>query len=102
MTQELPLACDMDAMNAGQRARHHALAARLKREVQGILELPDGLTVYLPAAAWLAAAEFVSLESLCCPFLRFRLEMAAAGGQVLLSLTGPAGVREFLRAELGI
>ena len=92
----------MGAMNAGQRARHHALAAELKSGVQGILELPDGLAFKLPAASWFAAAEFVSLESLCCPFLRFRLELAEAGKEVLLSLTGPAGVREFLRAELGI
>jgi len=102
MTQRVPLACNLKAMTAEQRARHRELAGALRRDAQEIAELPDGLRLRLPAGWWLDAAEFVALEKLCCPFLRFRLEMAEEGGPLLLSLTGRAGVREFLRAELGI
>ena len=42
------------------------------------------------------------LERLCCPFVRFRLEMEEDGGPLYLSLTGRDGVKEFLRGELGL
>jgi len=48
------------------------------------------------------AAEFVALEKLCCPFVRFLLEMPEDGGPLRLDLTGREGVKELLRAELGL
>jgi len=45
-------------------------------------------------------AEFVSLEKLCCPFLRFEIEVEAESGPVWLRLTGRAGVKEFIREEI--
>jgi hypothetical protein len=47
----------------------------------------------------LKIAEFVSNERLCCPFLEFTLNVIADEEPVSLSLTGPAGTQEFLRAE---
>ena len=44
-------------------------------------------------------AEFISNERLCCPFLRFTLNVNSNQGPVSLSLTGPHGTQEFLRAE---
>lgn len=101
-TKRSPLACNLGAMTADQRARHRVLGEALRGEIQEILELPDGFTFRLPPEAWTTAAEFVSLEKLCCPFVRFLLEMPEDGGPLRLSLTGREGVREFLRAELGL
>jgi len=48
----------------------------------------------------LKAAEFISLEKLCCPFLAFRLDIDAEGGPVKLRLTGREGVKAFIREEI--
>ncbi len=41
-------------------------------------------------------AEWVSFERKCCPFFEFRIEVAPKSGPVWLSLTGRAGVKDFL------
>ena len=97
-----PLACNLGAMTADQRARHRVLGQALRGEVHEILELPDGFTFRLPPESWSIAAEFVSLEKLCCPFVHFLLEMSEDGGPIRLTLSGREGVKEFLRAELGL
>jgi len=56
----------------------------------------------LSGAQLAALAELIELERQCCPFLHFRLTVEPAGGPVWLTLTGPAGTREFLRHELGL
>ena len=45
-------------------------------------------------------AEFVLLEKLCCPFLRFEIEVEAERGPVWLRLTGREGVKAFIRDEI--
>ena len=42
----------------------------------------------------------IDAERQCCQFLRFQLTVEAAGGPVVLDVTGPAGSREFLLAIL--
>ena len=100
--QKTALACNLGAMTAQQRARHRVLAEALRGEIQETLELPDGFAFRLPPEAWSIATEFVSLERLCCPFVRFVLEMPENEAPLRLSLTGREGVKELLRAELGI
>src|SRR5207253_2529614 len=51
-------------------------------------------------AASLAA--LIETERACCPFLSFQLIVEPDRGSVSLELTGPAGTREFLEAELGL
>ena len=43
---------------------------------------------------------WVSLEHRCCPFLNFGI--ALGPGRASLELSGPEGVKEFLRLELGL
>lgn len=100
--EPLPMACRMDAMDAAQRARHGELAGRLRRATLETRELPDGFAFRLPAAEWSSAAEFISLERLCCPFLGFTLELAREVGPLWLRLTGQDGVKEFLKEELSL
>ena len=42
----------------------------------------------------------IDAERRCCQFLRFQLTVEAAGGPVVLEVTGPHGAQEFLRAML--
>jgi hypothetical protein len=94
------LAYRRDALDAGQRARQHELRQKLLPAVVARQEIADGYAFELgnDAATFLAAAEWVILERRCCPFLTFNLGWADRGG-VVLRLTGPPGVREFLDTE---
>ena len=103
-TRESPLACDMSAIDPGLRAGHVATGAQLFRAAEEIRELPDGYAFHLPpdADALLKAAEFISLERLCCPFLGFTLEVGPEGDPVWVRLTGREGVKAFIREEVGV
>ena len=45
--------------------------------------------------------QFIANERLCCPFFSFVLEVTPARGLIWLRITGRAGVKDFLQAELG-
>lgn len=100
--QESPFACDMSAIEPGRRQKHLATSEALFRAVVDIGELPDGYAFRLPneSEVLLKAAEFVSLERLCCPFLGFALEVEPESGAVWLRLTGREGVKAFIREEI--
>ncbi|HYY57815.1 MAG TPA: hypothetical protein VE842_10825 [Pyrinomonadaceae bacterium] len=100
---ELPLACDMTALSAAQRERQQVLMKQFHASVQETQGLGDGYAFRLEADAEtiLRAAEFITIERLCCPFLNFELEVGPAGSPVWLRLTGRAGVKQFIEAEFG-
>jgi hypothetical protein len=96
-------ACDMTAIPAADRPAHHTLTRRLMTEAAvDIRELPDGFAFRFPAGEYQAVAEFVGRERLCCPFLTFTLELMPDRGPLVLRLTGPEGVKDFIRAELDL
>ncbi len=95
--------CEMNAIDPAQRNQHIATITALFGAVQEIRELPDGYAFRLPndADTLLKATEFILLEKLCCPFFGFGLEVEPEGGPVWLRLTGGAGIKPFIRAEIG-
>lgn len=101
---ESPFLCDMAAMNAEQRARHHALALQLRPAVLEFKELPDGYAARLPTEpeTILALAEFITLERLCCPCFTLAIEAECEHGPVWLKITGREGAKPFIRAEFRI
>lgn len=104
MTQkESPFACDMTTIAPERRDAHIATIKKLFGLVQSTRELPDGYAFELPndSDVLLTAAEFISLERLCCPFFGFALEIEREGGFLWLSLTGRDGVKPFIMAEVG-
>jgi hypothetical protein len=94
-----PFACDLSAIPADERPAHHALTRRLMA-IATTHETPDGFSFEFGAAEFAAVARFVALERLCCPFLGFTVDVSADQGPLRLHLTGPAGVKPFIRAEL--
>ncbi len=46
------------------------------------------------------AAKWISLESRCCSFLDFEVSLRRIDGPLTIRMTGPAGVKEFIAAEL--
>ncbi len=103
MAQLIPIACDLGSLSPEQLTRRSGLAKELGLGQARPEELADGYAFKLGAdAATLAkAAEFVSLERLCCPFFNFSIDLPA-GGAVTLRITGRAGVKDFLAHELGL
>jgi hypothetical protein len=96
-------ACDMTAIPAADRPAHQQLTRRLVDDLAvDIRGLPDGFALRFPAEEYQAVAEFVARERLCCPFLTFTLEVMPEQGPLVLRLTGPDGVKEFIRAELSL
>lgn len=46
-------------------------------------------------------AEWMGLERLCCPLLNLALQVAGGQGDCWLTITGPAGAKPIIEAELG-
>lgn len=96
-----PLACVPGAIRAEERPAHFALLERLFGEdARERRPIDDGYAFRFEAASFDAVARFVSVERLCCPFLTFHLELSAPAIDLWLRMTGPAGTRDFLDAEL--
>jgi len=90
----------LNAIPAQQRQGHIALTELLFAQVEERQALADGYAFRLPAALLQTAAQFVSLERLCCPFFSFNLEVN--DDRLWLKLTGPEGAKELLETEFGI
>jgi hypothetical protein len=104
VADESPIACNMKALDRKQRQRHRLLTTQLHASVQETRELADGYSFRFPSdeATIQKAAEWVTLERRCCPFITFGIEIGREGGPLLLRLTGREGVKPFLKMELGI
>ena len=108
-----PLVCRLDALIPSERERHERLAEALRRAVTETSALPTGYALTLdlsrlPADAKglpfcvVEVAEWVDLESRCCPFLDFEISLRDKGRHITLRLTGGPEVKRFLREELGL
>jgi hypothetical protein len=95
------LVCRLDVFDPDERARYAALRTALRAETLEVQELADGYAVRLPSdpTAFRRAADWITLERRCCPFLALGLEWAG-DDRVWLRLTGSAEVKTFLGAML--
>jgi hypothetical protein len=96
-----PVACSMD--DDALKARQGSLLPGLVPYVRGITPTADGFRFeFAPSAEVLVKiAEVIEAERQCCRFFRFELVVEASAGPVTLTLSGPAGTREFLSSLLG-
>src|SRR5262245_66113127 len=97
---DIPVACLLTAPELRQR-RITVLAAfrAAQLEVKELAEAKaEGFAFRVAAgsAQLSALAELIELERQCCPFLRFSLTVEPGDGPIWLTVTGPAGTREFL------
>jgi len=94
--------CDPTALNAEQRKRYQVVLGKLQDSVQEVREVSNGYTFRHPTdvSTLLLLAEFITLHSRYCPFLHFTLTIETEVGPAWLTVTGPEGAKEFLRAEL--
>jgi hypothetical protein len=96
---DLPIACNPNAISAEQSERWMVVGKQMYQAIQEVRELPNGYAFRLPsdASMLMIIAEDLTIERLCCPFLRFTLDIEPAGGPVWLSFTGPEGTKTFLK-----
>jgi hypothetical protein len=96
-----PIACDLDAINHGERKRLHVLLGKLSVSAGRRQELPNGYAYDIDRKkmSFAEEAEWISLESRCCPFLNFTVELPSEGN-MRFRLTGGAGVKEFVAEEM--
>jgi hypothetical protein len=97
---EVPVACSLTEPELA--ARRAGVLGDVRRRALEARWRADGVRLRFPAEAETLSLldAFVDLERRCCAFLRFELTVEPGGGPVWLTLTGPPGTRDFLRAEL--
>ncbi len=85
---------------AEKRQRVETLRSELFPRVHSTAELEHGwrFTFARTDGEITRVAEFIALESECCPFLSFALSVPADSGAFELSVTGPEGTKELLRS----
>ena len=97
------LACNLSAVTPEQSRRYGAIREQLRERLDHIEELADGYALrfaYDPIL-FVAAAEFVTFESLCCPFFKLVLERESHDAAMRLCITGPDGSKSFIIEILG-
>ena len=97
----IPVACVPGAIPAAEREMHFALGRRLFTALA--LErapLNNGYEFRFAVDALAPVTQFIANERLCCPFMRFVVELEAGADTIVLRMTGPSGTRETLDAEL--
>lgn len=101
---DTPFACNMAALDAEQKKRVLDLLKELKTKRQEVKELPDGyaLRYSMDSNTFRDAAEFITLERLCCPFFEFELAAEKADGAMWLRLKGSEGVKDFIKIEFDL
>ncbi len=99
---ELPIACDRDALDSNEPKRQRELWVSLLADVEERRELEEGYALKLPAARLVDAAELMDIERRCCGFLKLRLDSEASENHIWFTLSGPPGTKRVLDAELGL
>src|SRR5215471_7870287 len=100
--QESPLVCNLSALDSEGRKRHKVISEQMRAAVKEAQDLPDGYAFRFPEDTILLVSEFIARERLCCPFLKFELIAEQNDGPLWLRLRGREGVKEFIKAELGM
>ena len=96
-------ACNMKALSSAQRKRHtEVLSPALQSAKVNVNELTDGYAFQFASDAktYQTVAEWVANERLCCPFFNFDIRVGDESAPMTLSITGPDGVKQFIKAEL--
>ena len=97
------LVCNLGVMTEAERTRYLALSRKLMRATEERRELADGFEFCIESdqISLVEIAEWITFERRCCPFFKLQIEAAPDDGPVALRMTGAAGIKEFILAEIG-
>jgi hypothetical protein len=96
---EVIIACNPNPIPAELRERWLEVATQKYAAVQEVQVLHDGYAFRLPSDPEILpiVAEDLNYDRLCCPFIRYTLDIEPNGDPYWLRFTGGEGVKEFLR-----
>ena len=96
------IACNLNVFTPAERVQHRTLIALLKAAIAERSELPDGYGFRLSreTISLEQLAVWAALESKCCPFFDFQLELGRSDHLLWLRLRGGEGVKEFIDFEV--
>ncbi len=98
-----PIACVVSALTENERKRRFELVNIIWQKKTSVNELENGYSYkFSDVDVWTLAAEFVTLESKCCPFLKFAFVWEAENVGIRIEITGRDGVKEFIKAEMNL
>lgn len=97
-SQKKVLACKLTSTEL-QRRKEEIIAA-LKEKIVEKVELKDGYKYRFENTKLmkLQISSFIKSEKQCCDFFEF--EFTEAGSNLWLQMTGPEGVKDFMKEEL--
>jgi hypothetical protein len=101
MSETVPVACYLSGKELQARRKNY-----LDKAAESLIdseELSNGFIFRFPLkpAILQDLAEIVDLERQCCPFLNFRLTLAAGTDFVALELTGADGAKAIIESLFG-
>ena len=100
---QIPRACVPGAIDCEVRGAHFQLIDQLfHQQLLEQTELDDGFAFRFDAENLETLGRFIANERKCCPFVSFVLSVAPGADSVWLHVTGPAGTKEVLQAELAL
>jgi hypothetical protein len=94
------MACKLTS--AEFKERKATVITNLKKEIVETVELKNGIKYAFKDSDETIAmlADFIKTERQCCDFFNFELSVSAEKKYVYLALTGPKGVKDFIKSEL--
>src|SRR6187401_1836920 len=100
---DLPIACELKALDKGERARQKELLGIVRGKIQRTIELASGFELELPSdpRTFAEVEEWVGLERRCCAFAEIEIEHRP-GKRLAVRVTGAPGAKEVLAAEMGV
>lgn len=94
--EDVTIACELSPEEAAHREEW--VRSELLPHLEGVAEREAGyaFTFDGSSTAYEAVATFVQLESRCCPFATFEIELPPGAEEIEVRVTGPDGTRELL------
>jgi hypothetical protein len=104
MTTQSKFYCNIKALAPEERAHLKQLGEKLTAARKAVVEMEKGYEFqFSPINATVAElADWVSMESKCCPFFDFHIDLENEGKLLCLRLTGEEGIKQFIRAEFKV
>lgn len=102
--QQAGFYCNAKALSPSERSRHSELTEKLLTNRKAVVEMAAGYEFqFEPSTITLAElADWAVNESKCCPFFDFHLDLEREGKLLCLRLTGPDGIKAFIRTEFHV
>jgi hypothetical protein len=96
--------CNSKALQPAERAHHKQSTDKLMSVRKEAIETEKGYEFqFSPSQVSISElADWVTAEGKCCPFFDFHIDLERGGTLLCLRLTGPEGIKAFIRSEFQV